>query len=193
MSINHLVNPNINPKLDIYANSIISNIPIVSTQPNFLASNPDYSVFYLPPDDPIVKSGDTEIEYRKQEMEIDGVSTTVVYYKESGHLSFSLLGNYPDLPSFRLRTTQLPDLDSPGDKLPRCADTADILYSKLEVKPVSPIFTADYPVASFFTTNEAYHTSFDLIVIEINNLQVQSFAPEYTSDGRYFVELAWKI
>jgi hypothetical protein len=193
MSINHLVNPNINPKLDIYANSITSTVPIVSTQSCFLASNPAYSVFYLPPDDTIVKSGDTEIEYRKQEMEIDGVSTTVVYYKESGHLSLSLLDDYVLLPSFRLRSSELPDLDSPGDKLPLCTDTSNILYSKLEVKPVTPIFTADYPVASFITTNEAYHTSYDLIKIEINNRQVESFVPEYTSDGRYFVELAWKI
>lgn len=190
MSINHLVNPNINPKLDVYANSITSTVPIVSTQSCFLASNPAYSKFYP---DQVVNSGDTEIEYSKKTMNIDGVSTTVVYYKESGHVSFSLLSDYVDLPRFALFSSQLPDLDNPGDKLPACETTADILYGKLELKPVSPIFTADYPVASFLTTNEAYVPVEELIYIPINNLQVQSFAPEYTSDARYFVELVWKI
>ena len=190
MSINHLVNPNINPKLDIYANSITSTVPIVSTQSSFLASNPVYSTFK--PDGAIVKSGDTEIEYRKQIMNIDGISTTVVYYKESGHVSLDIQIGAPDLPSFRLISSQLPDLDNPGDKLPLCTSTTDILYSKLEIKPVQPISTASGPSSVFMTTDEAYVPVTDLIVINVDDFQVESNFGGYNTPARYFVELVWK-
>jgi hypothetical protein len=191
MSINHLVNPNINPKLDIYANSITSTVPIVSTQSQFLASNPVYSTFK--PDGSITKIGDTEIEYRKQTMNIDGVSTTVVYYKESGHVSLDIQIGAPEFPSFRLISSQLPDLDSPGDKLPLCTSTSEILYSKLEVKPILPMSTTSYPVAVFMTTDEAYVPISDLIIIPVDDFQVDSNFAAYESGARYVVELIWKF
>lgn len=191
MSINHLCNPDIIPKLDVYANSITSTIPIVSSDvPKFVVSNPVYTRFYP---DQIIKSGNTKAEYFKKEVEVDGVLTTLMYYKEEGDISFSLLGDYVKPPWFSIVTNQLVDLDNPSTNLPNfCNETSDILYSKLEIKPFSPIETVDYTGAFFFTTNEAIVPVSTLIQIPTDNRPVQTITANYTSEARYFVELVWK-
>lgn len=195
MSINHLVNPNIEPKLDIYANSITSTIPIGNTSNQFSLINMSNQFSGFRSQTAFSNQTDTTAVYNKQSIRLDGVYTDVVYFRESGTVQLSLLNNYTVKNRYYLDTELLPDLDNPGQFLTPCQSPDNVLFSKFVLQPQLSLSTDDNPSAVFITTNEPVELPFEpaVLVLEIDDLQVATNLEPYQSAARYYVELVYKV
>lgn len=196
MSINHLVNPNIEPKLDLYANSITSTIPIGNTSNQFsILDNIANQFSGFRSQIAFENQTDTTAVYNKQNIKIDGVYTDVVYFRESGTVQVSLFNNYTNKNRYYLATELLPDLDNPGQFLSPCQSPNNVLFSKFVLQPQLSLSTDDNPSAVFITTNEPIALPFEpaALILEIDDLQVATNIEPYQSAVRYYVELVYKV
>ena len=160
MSINHLVNPNIKPRLDLYVNSVTSDTPIVSDEKTYWVTAP--AIYSGSTHFVLTKTNPVEIT----EIPSDSLAGDSVKFKGSG---IAQITNFPNLATLSF------DINTKGLNY----SCLDIRYVSADIQNKNQVIQGGYPVAA-----KLYHklTSFQPLG---NGLRLVFELPVVDDGGSY--------
>ena len=194
MSINHYIDPNIEPKLDLYAKSI--------TAENIGISNDIYEVFpqttqLLVGDETYYLTGGQRIATYKFQPKKFGEEDIISLKAEGYFFTTSIPNGTPT--KVRIFTAMLQREN--GNNIPGIEEDSKILYSHLHMQCAQPIDTGDpsrpyqscFLKASLAKKPVPFNPISRFVEFDISPLQINDFAAPYNSYIHYSVELVYTL
>lgn len=194
MSINHLINPDIEPKFDLYAKSITSDsIAIAGEIYEYLPLTTELLV-----GDTAYLTGQQKPPVFKLQKNNFLGTQDVVTLKSAGYFYTTAI---PNGTPTRLAINTGSLLREDGSKVPGILENSIILYSHLHLQTKEPINTGiptaptqtAFLVPSLAKIQLPYNPSTKQVEFDISPLQVDDIAPPYNSLIYYSVELIYTL